>query len=186
MTAPANYKQVLNHFNSKPKEVREYFPSFPELVKNYPWDVPVSYVFSRIESVKHSTIYCGIVKLHWTDSTLTRELVDKEHMSRGRFKELFKTVFGKQIEAVLLAQLQEAETIRDKIAHGKKWTDEQARKALIDIFDFAEGFNTFVYSTGGFKPLGSLRGFKGRKEALPPETTRWILKGMGIPSKSEE
>lgn len=183
MAAPANYKQVLTHFKAKAKEIQEYFPAFSELVEDYSWDVSVSYVFSRVEAAKHGAIYCGIVKLHWTDSTLTRELVDKDHMSRGRFRELFKIVYGKPIDEELVKKLSEAEVIRDKIAHGKRWTDEQARTALKDIFDFAEGFNAFTQELASIKPFGDLRGFKGRKESLPKETTRWILKGMGIPGK---
>lgn len=183
MVTAANYKQVLAHFDAKGAAVRGYFPAFKNLVENYAWDVSVSYVFSRIEAVKHMTIYCGIVKLHWTDADLTSELVDKDHMSRGRFRDLFKIVFGTAINAKLLTTLAEAEAIRDKIAHGKKWSDEQARQALTDVFDFAEGFNTFVENLAGFSPFGDLRGFKGRKESLPKETTRWVLKGMGIPQK---
>jgi hypothetical protein len=184
MANPANYNQVLAHFDKKSQEVKQYFPAFRKLVEGYPWDVSVSYVFARIEAAKHMTIYCGIVKLHWTDSTLTRELVDKDHMSRGRFRELFKVVFGKPIDVALQKKLGEAEAIRDRIVHGKQWSDAQARTALIDIFDFAEGFNAFTLALAGFKPFGGdLRGFKGRKEPLPKETTRWVLKGMGIPSK---
>ena len=183
MTAPANYKQVLAHFKGKSQDIQDYFPAFPELVESYSWDVPVSYVFSRIEAVKHSTIYCGIVKLHWTDSVLTRELVDRDHMSRGRFRELFKIVYGKPMDVDLSKSLAEAEAIRDKIAHGKNWTDEEARTSLKDVFDFTEGFNVFVDGIGRFRPFGDLRGFKGRKESLPKETTRWVLKGMGIPSR---
>ncbi len=186
MSTAANYKQVLKHFTATPKDIQDYFPSFPELVKCYPWDVSISYVFSRIEAVKHTTIYCGIVKIHWTDSVLTRELINKDHMSRGRFRELFKTVFGKPIKKELLAKLAEAEAIRDRVSHGKSWTDVEARKSLTDIFDFATGFNDFVQAEAGFRPIGDLRGFKGRKESLPKDTTRWVLKGMGIPSKSEE
>lgn len=183
MANPANYKQVLAHFENKPIEIRDYFPAFSDLIQHYALDVSVSYVFSRIEAAKHMTIYCGIVKLHWTDSELTRELVDKDHMSRSRFREMFKVVFGKPIEPGLLKKLGEAEAIRDKIAHGKQWVDNQARTALTDIFDFAEGLNAFTGNLAGFKPFGDLRGFKGRKESLPKETTRWVLKGMGIPSK---
>jgi len=186
MNDPANYKQVLSHFNAKPNEVRDYFLPFPKLLQDYPLDVAVSYVFSRVEVAKHSTIYCGIVKLHWTDSSLTSELVDIDHMSRGRFRDLFKMVFGKPLDGNLWEKLQEAEYVRDKIAHGKQWTTAQARKALIDIFDFAEGFNVFVYELAGFKSFGDLRGFKGRKESLSKETTRWVLKGMGIPAKSDK
>jgi hypothetical protein len=183
--APANYKQVMAHFNAKSDGVRGYFPAFPNLVGEYTWDVPVAYVFSRIEAAKHATIYCGIVKLHWTDSELTRELVDKDHMSRGRFRDLFRVVFGQPIDGKLLATLHEAEAIRDRIAHGKKWTDDQARHALRDAFDFAETFNAFTEHVGGFRPFGDLRGFKGRRECLPQDTTRWVLRGMGIPKKED-
>lgn len=186
MNAPANYLQVLTHFQAKPQEVREYFPSFEALVKDYPWDVSVSYVFSRVEAAKHSAIYCGIVKLHWTDSAMTRELIDKDHMSRGRFRELFDIVFGKPIRKELLQKLSEAEKIRDKIAHGKKWDAGQARKALKDVFDFASDFNEFLQETAGFKPFGNLRGFKGRKVSLSKKTTHWVLRGMGIPARAEK
>jgi hypothetical protein len=186
MSTPANYQQVLQSFKATPKEVQEYFPSFEKLVKDYPWDVSVSYVFSRVEAAKHSAIYCGIVKLHWTESTITRAMIDKDHMSRGRFRDLFNVVFGKKIKKELLDKLSEAEDIRDKIAHGKKSTDAQARKALKDIFEFATEFNEFVQEIAGFKPFGKLQGFKGRKESLPKETTHWVLRGMGIPAKTEE
>ena len=165
---------------------QDYFPSFEELVANYPWDVSVSYIFSRVEAAKHVTIYCGIVKIHWADSSLTRELIDKDYMSRARFRELFKTVFGKPIKKDLLIMLSAAEDIRDKIAHGKNWRPEQARNALKNIFNFAEEFNEFVNTEAGFKPFGQLKGFKGRKESLSKETTRWVLLGMGIPAKVEK
>ncbi|MHB8387389.1 hypothetical protein [Metallibacterium sp.] len=183
MTSSANYKQVLAHFNNKSQEIIEYFPEFPKLVVGYSWDVSVSYVFSRIEMAKHMTIYCGIVKLHWANSALTKELIDKDHMSRGRFRELFKTVYGDSMDAALLDKLSRAEVIRDKVVHGKSWSDEQARTALIDVFDFAEGLNKLTHKIAGFKIFGDLRGFKGRKESLSRETTRWVLRGMGIPAK---
>jgi hypothetical protein len=186
MDAPANYKQVLDHFKAAPADVQASFPAFLDLAQKYPWDVSVSYVFSRVEAVKHVTIYCGIVKLHWTDADLTRDLVEKDHMSRGRFKDLFKTVFGTPIKKELLDQLAEGETIRDKVAHGKEWSPAEVRRALKHTFDFATGFNAFVEETAGFRPFGDLRGFKGRRESLPKETTKWVLRGMGIPSKVAE
>lgn len=184
-STPTNYKQVLVHFEKKAAVIQRYFPAFPDLVASFSWDVSVTYVFSRLEAAKHAIIYCGIVKLHWTDSKLTRELVDKDHMSRGRFKELFKIVYGKPIEERLLAKLAEAEKVRDRISHGKQWSAAEARKALIEAFDFAEELDDFVFNNGGFRPFGDLRGFKGAKAPLPRETTRWVLKGMGVPNKDQ-
>lgn len=101
-------------------------------------------------------------------------------MSRGRFRDLFQVVFGKPLDKSLADKLYNAEKIRDKVLHGKDWTDAQAREALVNMFDFAENFNDFVYDLAGFKPFSDLRGFKGRKQSLPKPTTRWVLRGMGI------
>ena len=178
------YKGVINHFKKSPNEVQEYFPEFIDLVENYPWEVSVSYMFSKIEQAKHMTIYCGIVKNHWCESTLTRKMVNEEHMSRGRFKELFKTVFGKNISKTVLEKLEVGESMRDKIAHGKNWTQKEVREGLVSAIDFATKFNELVYNLAGFKPFGNLKGFKGRAESLPKETTRWVLLGMGINNKT--
>jgi hypothetical protein len=177
MPTPANYKQVLLHFEKLPEDVRKYFPTFKELVERYSWDVSIAYVFSRLERAKRETIYCGIVKLHWTESSLTRQLIDKDHMDRRRFRDLFKTVFGVPIEKHLLEKLAEGESVRDRVIHGKIWSDAEARTALISVLDFCAGFNEFVQKRAGFPPFGDLRGFKGRKEPLSKETTRWVLLG---------
>jgi hypothetical protein len=179
----ANYKQVLKHLNAKPNDVQEYFKLFDRLI-SFPWEVSVTYVFSRVEAAKHQTLYCGIVKLHWTDSDLTRHLLDREHMTRGRFRELFKITFGKPIDTKILQKLSLAEKVRDRIAHGKDSSQPDIRDALIGVFDFADEFNAFVDGIAGFRPFGKLQGFKGRKQSLPRETTRWVLKGMGIPGST--
>ena len=180
---PKTYKAVINHYNTTPKSVREYFSDFVELVENYDWEISVSYVFSRIEQAKRMTIYCGIVKMHWCESKLTWKLVSEDHMARGRFKDLFKIVFGKKMPDELAAKLEKGENVRDKIAHGMNWTEKEAREGLTAVLDFATEFNEFVSSLGGFRPFGNLRRYKGRKEPLPISTTKWVLRGMGIPQK---
>ena len=186
MATAATYKGVLAEFRKKSPEIQGYFPDYETLLRDYAWDVSVSYVFSRVEGVKHWTLYCGLVKLHWTDAELTKTLLDRDHMSRGRFRSLFKTVFGEPISEAILQKLSSAEAIRDRYVHGKMFEPAQAktRQAMIDIFEFSEEFNAFVYHLAGFRPFGSLTGFKGRAESLPKETTRWVLLGMGIPAKA--
>ena len=179
----ANYKQLLSAFRAKPKSVRNYFVDFSSLVEDYEWGVSVSYVFARIEAVKHTTLYCGIVKLHRCNSELTWEMLNKDHLSRGRFWDLFQVVFGKRVPQPILDKLSSAEKMRDKVAHGKRQPDADIRTGLRDAFEFCEVFNDFVYSVGGFRPFGDLRGFAGPREKLSKETTRWVLRGMGIPAK---
>ena len=185
MATAATYKGVLSEFKKKPEDVQAYFADYESLLREYSWDVSVSYVFSRVEGIKHWTIYCGIVKLHRTDAALTKSLVDKDHMSRGRFRSLFKTVFGEAIPEPIQKKLSAAEAVRDRFIHGKMFepTQAQARQAMIDIFEFVEEFSTYVHGLAGFRPVGDLRGFKGRAEPLSRETTKWVLLGMGIPAK---
>ena len=104
-------------------------------------------------------------------------------MSRSRFIELFKIVFNRQIVPNLRATLERGEPVRDRIVHGKHWTQAEARKCLVDAFEFARGFNEFVYSIARFRPFSDLRGFKGRKQSLSKQTTRWVLRGMGFPKE---
>ncbi len=179
------YKSVIHHFQAAPERVQNYFPDFVQLVDQYDWEVSVSYVFSRIEQAKRMTIYCGIVKLHWCESTLTWKLVSEDHMARSRFRELFKIVFGRKIPDDLITKLEKGEAVRDKIAHGMKWTPKEAREGLTSVIDFATEFNDCVFHHAGFRPFGDLRGYKGRREPLTKATTRWILRGMGIPQRAE-
>ena len=188
MATAATYKGVLAEFKKKPEDIQKNFPDYESLLKEHFWDVSVSYVFSRVESAKHWTIYCGIVKLHRTEATLTKSLVDRDHMSRGRFRMLFRTVFGEVIPEPILKKLSAAEAVRDRFVHGKMLEPSQAltRQAMIDIFEFAEEFSDHVEGLAGFRPFGDLRGFRGRAEPLSKETTKWVLLGMGIPAKSPE
>ena len=66
------------------------------------------------------------------------------------------------------------------------WTPKEAREGLTSVLDFATEFNDFVSSLAGFRPFGKLRGYKGRKKPLPKATTRWILRGMGIPQNTKK
>jgi hypothetical protein len=106
-------------------------------------------------------------------------------MARGRFRELFKIVFGRKIPDNLVAKLEKGESVRDKIAHGMSWTQKEAREGLTSVLDFATEFNDYVHQRAGFRPFGKLRGYKGRKQPLTKTTTRWILRGMGIPQKNK-
>lgn len=180
MTIPRTWKGVAKQFNQSTSDIQAYFDHLPSLLEKYPWDVSLAYVFTRIELVKHMTIYCGIVKLHRADADLVWKTLEGEHMSRKQFKVFFQTVFGKPIKATVLKRLEQAENVRDRVVHGKEPRDNEIRKAMVDIIDFAEQFNEFVESLAGFRPFGDLRGFKGRAQPLDKATTRWLLKGMGF------
>ena len=179
------YKGVIRHFEKAPKQIRDFFPDFVELVERYEWEVSISYVFSRLEQAKRRTLHGGIVRLHWCDSALTRSVVNQEHLSRQRFLELFEMVYGKKIPESTTDKLKEGERVRDKIAHGMDWKPAEVRDGIVSVIDFAKELDDFVAELADFRPFGDLRGFKGRKEPLTKATTAWILKGMGILNKKD-
>lgn len=181
----ANYKQVIARFDRLPDDIRSWIEIVPELVESYIWEVAIAFVFTRIEAIHHETLYRGLVKRHRTHASLTRDLLDRDHMTRRRFRELFKTVFDVPIPHALDEHLSDAEAIRNRVVHGKSLTGAQARGCLMSAFEFLEGLNDFVYVTAGFRPCADGRGFKGRVESLNKETSRWVLRGMGIPGSEK-
>jgi len=171
---------VLDRFEQSSSEVREYFEHLPGLMQNFPWDISLSYMFSRVELAHNMALYCGVVKVHRANAHIARSAIESYHMTREDFKHKFGAVFGTPIPGLISGKLTEAENIRDRVMHGKTASDDAKRKAVVAILEYAEQFNALVQSLAGFRPFGSLRGFKGRAQPLDESTTRWMLKGMGF------
>ena len=180
MTTPKTWKGVIKHLSTMPQEVQDYFEHFPRLAKEFPWEVSLSYLFGRVELAHNMVIYCGAVKLHGADSALARTAIENHHMTRDGFKKLFETIHGKQIPHAISKKIEESESVRDKVMHGKSATQNEQRQAIADVLDYARDFNEFVYNLSGLRPFDDLRGFKGRKQSLDKATSRWLLKGMGF------
>jgi hypothetical protein len=111
---------------------------------------------------------------------LTDQVIRKEYLTRDKFKALFRSIFGKEYPDTLKALIEHAEDMRDTGMHGHATTQPDMRKAIHDVFAYAQQFNAYVEGIAAFKPFGDLRGFKGRAENLDKTTTRWILKGIGF------
>ncbi len=171
---------ILNRYDALPDDIKKYFTHFPNLAQQYPWDVTISYMFSLVELAHNMTIYCGVVKRHRVDSTLAHAAVDNHYMTRDGFKDLYKMIFGKYLKKSIIDKIVEAEKVRDRILHGKQVYEKDKRQAVVDVLDYAEQFNFEVHEIAGFRPFGSLKGFKGRAEPLDKSTSRWILKGIGL------
>ena len=180
MPVPGSWRGMVNEYNALPDELHAYFTHFPGLAENYPWDVVIAYLYSSVELAQNMTIYCGVVKCHRVNSELARKAIDTQHMTRKGFKDLYKAIFGKAIPSTIASKLDHAEETRDRILHGKTVTEADKRKAVYDILHYAKDFNDKVNAIAGFKPFGSLQGFKGRGQALDKATSRWVLKGMGF------
>jgi hypothetical protein len=180
MALPPGYKAVVVRHAAAPKEVQDYFKHLPTLVQNYPHDIALGYLFAGVERAHRMSIYCGVVKMHRADAVLARRTVHLHYMSREQFTTLFNTVYSGSFPKAVTTNIEDAEKVRDMVLHGRRVSAADLRKALVDVLDYAEGFNMFVHSAAGFRPFGDLRGFKGRAQSLDKSTTRWLLKGMGL------
>ena len=180
MSAPITWRGMVGEYNKLPEDVKQYFKHFPNLSENFPWDVVIAYLFSQVELAQNMTIYCGVVKCHRVDAEIAKTAVNNQHMTRQGFKDLYKSIFGKGIPKEIASKLGHAEDIRDKILHGKSVTEADKRKAVYDLLNYACEFNNNLQEIAGFKPFGSLQGFKGRGQSLDKATSRWVVKGMGF------
>lgn len=120
------------------------------------------------------------MKVHKVDAEIAKSIVNDHHMSRPRFRELYKIIVGKDIAKDTVTRATDAEKIRDRILHGKQVSDEEKRKAVVSILEYANLLNEQASKDAGFRPFGSMQGFKGRASSLDKSTSRWVLTGMGL------
>ncbi len=174
-------RSLLKLFRESSEEVKRHFEFIPSLVENYPMEVTLGYVFHRLELGQRMALYCGLINIHRTDPTSARNAIDRQHMTRQKFIELYEVVFDVTLPSVAQADLKTAEATRDTIMHGGTASDDRLRNAIGRVLEYAEAVNAQLQSKWKMKPFrGDWRGFSWRKEKLDPRTTRYMLKGMGF------
>jgi len=178
LTIPENRRQLKQHFDDAPEQVREYFSDLPGLLENFPLDVALAYVFFRVELAHNMALYCGVVKIHNASKEIAGAAIEANHMTRESFLEMFKTVFNRDLPTEICNLLENAEGVRDRVIHGKRTLEQKKREAITEVIQYAEKFNEVVYAAARFRPFGNLQGFQGRGQSLSKATSRWVLKGM--------
>lgn len=172
---------LLNMLNRCSDEVQEHFEHLESLINNYPLNVALGYVFSRLELGQNMALYCGAVKLHRANSEIARNAINTHHMTRDGFMELYKTIYDVNLPEQAREDLKTAEKTRDTVMHGGEATDKRLRNAIGLVLEYAEVVNKRLNNKYQIKPFsGSLRGFAGRSVKLDKRTTRFMLKGMGF------
>lgn len=176
-----SYKALQKCYDSKSAEVKGHFGHLPALIKDdWPYEIAIAYVFLKIEQAQNRSLYGGVVKVHRCNAEFARRLMNYQHLTRDGFKQLYKNVFGRALPTAVADLMADAEKSRDKVIHGKDVSDSELRGAIADVLEYAEVFNTEVNDVAGFKPLGDMRGFKGRAEPLDKRTTKWLMRGLGF------
>jgi hypothetical protein len=174
---------LRNLFDGFDEDVRNYFSEFLALVDSqFSLEVILAYCFFRLEQGQRIALYCGARRLHKTESELTWRAIDGQHMTRDAFQKYFETIFGVPLPRGVQEVIEPAESIRDRLMHGRGLDELELREAVSRVLHYADQINRFLDGRNvGFRPfVGDLRGFVGRLEALDRATSRWILKGMGF------
>ena len=181
MNVPRSRPGVRNRFFETPEDIQWYFEPAGKLIADYPWEVSLAFLFARLERAHIMTLYCGVVKLHRVDSNLAAKAVDRFENRQEEFRVLFANVFGGKFPRSLIDKLKDGQTVRNRVLHGKQVEDKDFRKAIVAIIEYAEEFNQTCFDLGGFRPIGKLQGFKGAGASMDKSTSRWVLKGIGLP-----
>lgn len=185
MASIPTYKALQRCYDLKSEQVKNHFEHLPKLIADgLSYEIAIAYVFLKIEQAQNRALFGGVVKVHRCDSEFARRLMNFQHLTRDGFKELYQNVFGRALRQVTVDLMTDAEKTRDKVIHGKNVTDSELRGAIADVLEYAEAFNAEVNDSAGFKPLGSMRGFKGRAEPLDKRTSKWLMRGLGFGVKA--
>jgi hypothetical protein len=183
----ANRKRVLRCFIYLPQHIQDHFEHFQRLFedRNLPLEVPLSYLFSRVELAQRDVLYCGVVKLHHGQSDIARKIIRQHHITRESFGELFANVYGERLVAEVPKRLETAANIRDRALHGSEPSQPEMRNAIVDVLEYAKMLDDSVFRLAGFRPFGNLRGVLAGRNRLPGRTTTWLMKGFGFGKKEK-
>lgn len=180
MTSAASRHALIAHFNGFPEGLKKYFEHLPALARGFPWEVPLTYQFARVELAHRRTLYCGAVKVHRADPELAWTAVRNQHITRKSFPGLFALILEHDLDPAIGSLIAGAESIRDDVMHGKNVDEAKMRNAVAQVLDYSHAYNEFVDSKVRFRPFGDLRGFSGRARKYNQSTSRVLLRGLGL------
>src|SRR5438128_7585933 len=126
----ATYKGVIKRFDQAPDDVRNYFSALPELVKEYVYEISISYMFFNIERAHRRALMGGVVKRLLVDSNLAEKVVFDWQMTRSEFEAQFERIFEQPIAVSSILSLRKAEKIRDHVMHGRRPSEAEMRDAI--------------------------------------------------------
>ena len=173
-------KGLLTVYNSRSLEVRDYFEHLPRLIDEFPLEVALTYVSTRLERGKNLTLYCGLVKLHNANAKLTREMIDTQDLTRQRFVKFYRTVYDFDLPKDAASALATALQVRADFLRGRQLEDDHLRNAIARMIECADAINTQLSDKHVLRPFGDLRGLSGRTRKLDPKKTRAVFKKMGF------
>jgi hypothetical protein len=107
-------------------------------------------------------------------------LLERQKFSQELIQNLFGKVFGKEIPAELRRHFEIAVGVRKHILGETQIAPDELKIVVIHVLEYAKRLNDYTDEHAGFRVIGGLQGFKQPSEPLDRETSRLILKGLGL------
>jgi len=186
LAIPKSYKGLRKEYDKLDEDVRSYLNKLaPLLTDGKNFEIALSYCFMKLEEGHHRALKCGLVRIHECASAKVDSELEKQHFTTEKYRTVFKNVFGEGIPKEAIANLEKAQSVRNKLIHGKSTTEGMRREAIYFAIIYMNLVGIFVYKKIQKNPYGDLRGLAGKKKLLPAKSTIWMLKGLGIGDASK-
>ena len=79
---PGNWGGVVARIDATTEEVKSFFDPISELIRNYSWEVSISYMFTRVEQAHNHLLRGAAVKIHSVNAPTANRFVDGQHITR--------------------------------------------------------------------------------------------------------
>ena len=85
---PGNWVGVVARIDATTEEVKSFFDPISELIRNYSWEVSISYMFTRVEQAHNHLLRGAAVKIHSVNAPTANRFVDGQHITRKEFSRM--------------------------------------------------------------------------------------------------
>ena len=78
---PGNWVGVVARIDATTEEVKSFFDPISQLIRNYSWEVSISYMFTRVEQAHNHLLRGAAVKIHSVNAPTANRFVDGQHIT---------------------------------------------------------------------------------------------------------
>lgn len=180
--AKPKWSVLQSDFDALPDGIRSFLADYPELLKNFGWNVSWGYLFSQIEAAHRLALYVRVVSKYRVNADKAWDVISEWRMSRDDFDRVFKDLFGESLPKPALESRKKAEAVRDRNIHGKPTDDAKQTQGQQAALAYVDALHAHIVKCGSPSPFQDLRGF-APGEKLPAETSHLVLRGLGLTAR---
>ncbi|MGS4983014.1 hypothetical protein SAMN05444149_102422 [Pseudosulfitobacter pseudonitzschiae] len=169
---------IRHQFTALPEEVKTHLSGLQPLLDAADLDLSLAYLFMVIEQGRYRSLKCILVRnLKCMTSVVDAEL-ERRSFTRTSFRATIKSLIGIDLASADYRALENAETVRDTIFHGRSASDAKKREAIENSLKFIAKFGAKVKQKTGKNPFATLKGLTSRIRPVDRDQSIWIVRGV--------